>query len=90
MIVPPSLNNALEALQYSTINYFPAIYEVPEAVLKFTVPGKMYDLLGDFSFLRTAASSVTLFFLLICTYLILKALSLPEINRFKQIRLRVK
>jgi hypothetical protein len=59
-------------------------------VLKFTVSGKIYDLLGDFSFLRNAAASVTVLAVMLLVFLTLKVLSLPEINKFKRIRLWIK
>lgn len=74
--MPPALTKTLMNLQYSTVNYLPAIYPVPEAVLKLTLTGKIFDLIGDYSFLRTAASSITLFFISIIIYLILKAMTL--------------
>lgn len=90
MVIPPALNNVLMNLKYSTVSYIPALYPVPDAVLKFNVPNKLYDVIGDYSFLRTAASSLTLFVVLILIYLVIKALSLPEINRSKDFRLQMK
>jgi hypothetical protein len=77
MALPPELSKVLMALRYSTVDYIPSIYTLQEAVLKFTVPGKVYDAIGDYSFLRTAASSVTVLIVMILVFLILKALSLP-------------
>jgi hypothetical protein len=88
--LPPELTKILIQLQYSTLNYIPAVYSVSPAVLKFNVNGKIYDLLGDYSFLRNAASSITVLVVLLFVFLILKALSLPEINKSKSIRLWVK
>jgi hypothetical protein len=87
MVLPQGLANVLIKLKMSTVDYVPAIYNVPVAVLRWTVPGKMFDLVGDYSFLRTAASSVTIFTVILAIYLIIKALSLPEINRFKTSRI---
>jgi hypothetical protein len=77
MILPPALTKVLMKLQYSTLNYIPAIYPVPEAVLRVSVSGKLFDLIGDYSFLRNAGASITLFFILLILYLILKVLSIP-------------
>ena len=90
MVIPPALNNVLMSLKHSSLTYIPAIYPIPSAVLKFNVPSKLYDVIGDYSFLRTAASSITLFVVLILIYLIIKALSLPEINKSKDFRLKMK
>lgn len=65
------------SLRYSSIDYIPAVYTVPEKVLKMAVDGKIYDLMGDYSFLRTAASSITILIVILLVFLILKALSLP-------------
>lgn len=77
MTLPPELTKILVSLRISTIDFIPAIYTIPEKVLKMTVDGKIYDLIGDYSFLRTAASSITIFIVILLVFLILKALSLP-------------
>lgn len=90
MNLPPQLTKVLMELRYSTLDYIPSVYPIPEAVLKFGVVGKVYDLLGDYAFLRNAASSVTVIVLLVLVFLVLKTLSLPEVNRSKAVRLWVK
>ena len=90
MNLPPEFTKVLMSLRYSTVDYLPSIYPVPEAVLKLNVSGKVYDLLGDYSFLRNASSSITILVVLILIFLVLKALSLPEINKIKSVRLWVK
>jgi hypothetical protein len=54
------------------------------------VPGKIYDLIGDFSFLRNAASTITLVVIIVGSFLVLKLLSLPEINKFKKSRVWIR
>ena len=90
MNLPPEITKLFIELRYSTVDYIPSIYPIEEAVLKTAVTGKVYDLLGDYSFLRTAASSMTVIIVMVLVFLILKALSLPEINRSKTARLWVK
>jgi hypothetical protein len=90
MTLPPELTTIFTQLRYSTVDYVPSLYPIQEAVLKITVTGKVYDAIGDYAFLRTASSSITVLVVMILVFLILKALSLPEINRFKTARLWVK
>ena len=54
MILPPQLSKSLLSLRYSILYYLPCIYTVPDAVLRDTFTGKVYDGIGDLSFLRTA------------------------------------
>ena len=86
MILPPQLSNVLAGLQFSTLHYLPTLYPIPEAVLKETVPGKIYDVCGDFSFLRTGGFVLTPLLALFLLTVILKILTVPEINRFKRFR----
>ena len=88
--LPPQITKLLMELKYSPVDYIPSIYPIQASVLKTAVSGKVYDLLGDYSFLRTAASSITVIVVMILVFFILKALSLPEINKFKTSRLWVK
>ncbi len=90
MTLPPELTKLFTELSYSTVDYVPSLYPIQDAVLKTTVTGKVYDLIGDYAFLRTAASSITVLVVMILVFLILKALSLPEINKSKAARLWVK
>ncbi len=54
------------------------------------MPGKIYDLIGDFSFLRNAASTITLVVIIVGSFLVLKLLSLPEVNKFKKSRVWIR
>lgn len=90
MNLPPEFTKVLTNLRYSTLDYVPSIYPQPEVVLKWTVSGKVYDLLGDYSFLRNAGASITILFVVLIIFLVLKALSLPEINKSKTVRLWIK
>lgn len=86
MILPPELSQSLAALQYSTLNYLPTMYPIPEAVLKDNVPGKIYDISGDYSFMRTGGFVLTPLAALLLLTVIMKILTIPEINRFKNFR----
>jgi len=90
MALPPELTKILIGLKYSTLDYIPSLYTAPEVSLRSNVPGKLYDLVGDFSFLRNAASTITLTVIIVTIFLILKLLSLPEINRFKNSRVWIR
>lgn len=77
MTLPPELTTIFTELRYGTVDYVPSLYPIQEAVLKTTVTGKVYDAIGDYAFLRTASSSITVLVVMILVFLILKALSLP-------------
>ena len=87
MTLPPELSKVLIAFRYSTLYYLPTMYDVPTAVLKDTVPGKVYDVIGDYSFLRTAGFAFTPLAVIIFVWIIMKILTVPEINRFKNFRI---
>ena len=59
MTLPPQLSKVLLAFKFSTLNYLPTMYSVPSAVLRDTVTGKVYDAIGDLSFLRNAGFAFT-------------------------------
>lgn len=87
MTLPPELSKVLIALRWSTLNYLPTVYEVPDAVLRDNVPGKIFDVCGDYSFLRNAGFAFTPLIIILVMWLLIKLLSIPEINRFKNFRL---
>ena len=87
MTLPPELSKVLIALQWSTLNYLPTLYSVPDKVLRDTVPGKLYDVIGDYSFLRTGGFALTPLVVIIVLWLLIKLLSVPEINRWKVFRI---
>lgn len=86
MALPPQLSNSLKALRYSTLHYIPTLYPITDAILKPTVPGKIYDVFGDFAFLRTGGFILTPLAALFILTIIMKILTIPEINRFKNVR----
>ena len=53
------------------------MYSIPEAVLKDNVPGKIFDLCGDYSFMRTGGFVFTPLAALILLTIIIKILSIP-------------
>jgi hypothetical protein len=59
------------------------MYSVPKAVLRGTVSGKEYDAIGDLSFLRNGGFALTVIVVMLIIWILLKILSVPEINRFK-------
>lgn len=83
MILPPQLSKSLLSLRYSILYYLPCIYTVPDAVLRDTFTGKVYDGIGDLSFLRTAGFALTPLVVIMSVWIILKILSISEINRKK-------
>ena len=87
MTLPPQLSKVLLALKWSTLNYLPNIYPVPAVVLRNTVTGKVYDAVGDLSFLRTAGFMFTPLAVILVFWIVLKILSVPEINTRKNVRM---
>ena len=87
MILPPELSKVLVGLRWSTLDYLPELYPVPEVVYRETTPGKIFDVLGDFSFLRNAGFALTPLAVIVLAWIILKILSVPEVNRFKNARI---
>lgn len=87
MILPPELSKVLLAFRFSTLSYLPEMYSIPTAVLKNTVSGKLFDAIGDYSFLRNAGFALTPLAVIIFLWILLKILSTPEINRFKEFRI---
>ena len=87
IILPPELSIVLSGLRWSTLDYLPEMYSIPDPVLKEKVPGKIYDVLGDYSFMRTAGFVLTPLAIVVLVWIILKLLSVPEINRFKSSRI---
>jgi hypothetical protein len=59
------------------------MYSVPTALLRVTVSGKEYDAIGDLSFLRNGGFALTIIVVILTIWILLKLLSVPEINRFK-------
>ena len=56
-------------------------------MLRDTVPGKIFDVCGDYSFLRNAGFAFTPLVVILFLWLLVKLLSIPEINRFKNFRI---
>ena len=87
LILPPELGKVLTALRWSTLQYIPTLYSVPDPVLRENIPGPVYDTLGDFSFLRNGGFALTPLAAIVLVWMVLKVLSVPEINRFKSSRM---
>ena len=83
MTLPPLLSKSLLSLRYSTLSYLPTMYSVPNAVLRDSFTGKVFDAIGDLSFLRNAGFAFTPLAVIILIWIVLKILSVPEINRKK-------
>ena len=83
----------MKFMQLIFVHYFvamilpPELSSIPTAVLKNTVSGKLFDAIGDYSFLRNAGFALTPLAVIIFLWILLKILSTPEINRFKEFRI---
>jgi hypothetical protein len=55
--------------------------------LRVTVSGKIYDAIGDYSFLRNSGFVLTPLAVILFMWILIKILSIPEINKFKGIRM---
>lgn len=86
MNLPPVLMKVFSGLRYSTLYYLPMFYSVPTAVLKPTVPSSIYNQVGDYNFLRNAGFAFTPLAVILFVMAILKLLSVPEINKYKDAR----
>ena len=87
MALPPHLFKVFSGLRYSTIYYLPRMYSVQDAVLKPTVPDTVYNMIGDYNFLRNAGFAFTPLVCILFVWILVKLLSVPEINRFKTARI---
>ena len=87
MALPPHLFKVFSGLRYSTIYYLPRMYSVSDAVLKPAVPDTVYNMIGDYNFLRNAGFAFTPLVCILFVWLLVKLLSVPEINRFKTARM---
>jgi len=86
MALPPELTKVFNSLRYSTIFYLPDVYTLTDPVLRPAVPSNVYNSIGDYSFLRNAGFAFTPFIVILFIWMLLKLLSVPEINRFKNFR----
>lgn len=85
--LPPELFQIFAGMRYSTMHYLPRLYSVTAAVLLPEVPSNVYNAVGDYKFLRNAGFAMTPMLILLLVWGGLKLLSMPEINRFKYVRL---
>lgn len=65
----------------------PNLYPIPEAILRSNVPGKIYDAVGDYSFLRNDGFALTLLLVVLLIWLLFKIMSVPEVNTNKNLRM---
>jgi hypothetical protein len=86
MALPPHLFKVLTALRFSTLHYLPTLFSVSPAVLHPSVPDTVYNAVGDYNFLRNTGFALTPLVAILLVWGILKLLSVPEINRFKNAR----
>lgn len=87
MALPPHLFKVFAAIRYSTMFYLPRMYSVSTAVLNPQVPDTVYNMVGDYNFLRNAGFAFTPLVVILLVWLVVKLLSVPEINRFKSARI---
>ena len=66
--------------------YLPRLFGVDKAVLLPEVPDTVYNAVGDYNFLRNAGFAFTPLLAVLILWGLLKLLSVPEINRFKNAR----
>ena len=83
---PPELFKIFSAMRYSTMYYLPRLFGVDKAVLLPEVPDTVYNAVGDYNFLRNAGFAFTPLLAVLILWGLLKLLSVPEINRFKNAR----
>lgn len=86
MALPPQLFKVFNALRFSTFYYLPRMFNVSPAVLHPNVPDTVYNMVGDYNFLRNAGFAFTPLAIILGIWGILKLLSVPEINKFKNVR----
>lgn len=86
MALPPHLFKVFSGLRFSTLYYLPRIFPVERAVLRPNVPDTVFNAVGDYNFLRNAGFAFTPLLIILVVWGLLKLLSVPEINRFKNAR----
>lgn len=77
MILPPQLSKVLLAFRYSTLYYLPRMFPVTDIILRENAAGKIYDSVGDYSFLRNAGFAFTPLAVIFVIWLVFKILSVP-------------
>lgn len=84
---PPEFINVFIGLKYSTLSYLPRVFNVEDVILRPEVPSSVYNTVGDYNFLRNAGFAFTPLIVILGVWALLKILTLPEINRWKRLRL---
>jgi len=84
--LPPIMAKMFVGLKFSSLFYLPRLFDIPTAVLRPTVPTTIFTALGDYSFLRNAGYTFTPLLCVLIVWALLKLLTVPEINRFKKLR----
>ncbi len=84
--LPPEFTKVFMGLKYSTLSYLPRLFPVDDAVLRPAVPSSIYNFVGDYNFLRNAGFAFTPLLVILIIWGLLKLLSVPEINHFKNLR----
>lgn len=84
--LPPEFIKVFSALRYSTLYYLPSMFQADNPVLRPSVPTSVYSAVGDYNFLRNAGFAFTPLAIILIVWGLLKLLSVPEINRFKDSR----
>lgn len=86
---PLTFSSILSAMKLSTLGWLPNILgpAVPEFVRYDYIPSKIIDLLSDYLFIRNGGYFFTVLAVLLLVVAIIKIMSVPEINRFKAVRM---
>lgn len=88
-IFPTFFSSILSAMRLSTVSWIPNIFSavVPDFVRHDYVPSKIIDLISDYLFIRNGGYFFTILVIMLLVLAIVKILSVPEINRFKNVRM---
>jgi hypothetical protein len=84
--LPPEFTKVFMGIKYSTLSYLPRLFSVEDVVLRPAVPSSIYNSVGDYNFLRNAGFAFTPLLVILVIWGLLKLLSVPEINHFKNVR----
>lgn len=74
--LPPEFIKVFMGLKYSTLSYLPRVFDVAEPVLRPKVPSSVYNLVGDYNFLRNAGFALTPLIAILGAWALLKILTL--------------
>lgn len=86
---PLAFSSILTSFKLATVSWIPNMlqFAVPDFIRHNYVPAKIIDVLEDYLFIRSGGYFFTVFILVLLAFIILKIMSIPEINRFKNLRM---